>query len=203
MKVVVLNSPSVMDTVAAAFAQMRKKAKTGELMKYASLFRQIKDYPKKGILFEDITTYWKDAGAFAYSIDAIADNFQNLGITKVVGLEARGFVIAAPVAYKLRAGFIPIRKPGKLPSETISRAYDLEYGQNILEMHKDAVEEGDTVLICDDILATGGTLEAAEQMILELGGKIAGVGLVSELVFLHGRDKLQTKNIFALYQVQS
>jgi adenine phosphoribosyltransferase len=171
-------------------------------MKYVSLFRQIPDYPKEGILFEDITTYWKDPEALAYSIKEIAKNFENKGITKVIGLEARGFVIAAPVAIALNAGFIPIRKPGKLPAEKISRSYDLEYGQSTLEMHKDAIEAGDKVLICDDILATGGTLSAAESMILELGGEIVGIAIVSELGFLKGRDKLNTKNIYALYQVQ-
>ncbi len=172
-------------------------------MDYSSLFRQIKDYPKEGILFEDVTTYWKDADAFAYSISKIVEYFSNKGINKVVGLEARGFVIAAPVAIGLHAGFIPIRKPGKLPAELISRSYALEYGENHLELHKDAISPGDKVLICDDILATGGTLEASEQMILELGGEIVGIGLLSELTFLKGREKLSTKDIFSLYQVQA
>lgn len=171
-------------------------------MDYSILFRQIKDYPKKGIVFEDVTTYWKNAEAFAYSIKTIADYFRNKGITKVVGVEARGFVLAAPIAIELQAGFIPVRKPGKLPAETITRSYDLEYGQNTLELHKDAIQKGDIVLICDDILATGGTLEATEQMILELGGELCGIGLLSELVFLNGREKLITKDIFSLYQVQ-
>lgn len=171
-------------------------------MEYASLFRQIPDYPKKGILFEDVTTYWKDPEAFAYSIDKFVEQFKSQGITKVVGLEARGFVMAAPVAYALKAGFIPIRKPNKLPAETISRSYDLEYGQNVLEIHKDAISKGDKVLICDDILATGGTLAAAEEMIIELGGDIVGIAILSELSFLNGRDKLQTKNIYSMYTVQ-
>lgn len=171
-------------------------------MNYASLFRQIPDYPKKGILFEDVTTFWKDSEAFAYSIDKIVEQFKDLGIQKVVGLEARGFVIAAPVAYQLKAGFVPVRKPNKLPAEVISRSYDLEYGQNILEIHKDAISVGEKVLICDDILATGGTLEASEQMIQELGGELVGIAILSELTFLQGREKLQTDNIYSIYQVQ-
>ncbi len=172
-------------------------------MKYSSLFRQIKNYPTEGILFEDVTTYWKDADAFAYSITQIIEHFKNKGITKIVGLEARGFVIAAPVAVGLHVGFVPIRKPGKLPAELISRSYSLEYGENSLEIHKDAIDVGDKVLICDDILATGGTLEAAEQMVLELGGELVGIGLLSELTFLKGRDKLCSKDIYSLYQVQN
>ncbi len=171
-------------------------------MKYASLFRQIPDYPKKGILFEDITTYWKDADALAYSIEQIVEHFKNQGITKVVGLEARGFVIATPVAIALKAGFVPVRKPGKLPAEKISRSYSLEYGENVLEMHKDAITKDDKVLICDDILATGGTMIAAEEMVTELGGTIVGVAVVSELSFLNGRDKLHTKEVFSIYNVQ-
>lgn len=172
-------------------------------MKYASLFRQIKNYPKEGILFEDVTTYWKNAEAFAFSINTLVQYFKDKGITKVVGVEARGFVLAAPIAIALNTGFIPVRKPGKLPAEIISRSYDLEYGQNVLEMHKDAISEGDKVLICDDILATGGTLEATEQMVLELGGEIVGIAILSELIFLNGRSKLMTKDIFSLYQVQA
>ncbi len=171
-------------------------------MKYKSLFRQIPDYPKPGILFEDVTTYWKDSNAFAYSIEKMSEHFKNQNINKVIGLEARGFVIAAPLAIQLNAGFVPVRKPNKLPSEVVSRSYELEYGQNTLEMHKDAISKGDKVLICDDILATGGTLQAAEQMVQELGGEIVGIALLSELTFLKGREKLQTKEIFALYQVQ-
>ncbi|MGL5956878.1 MAG: adenine phosphoribosyltransferase [Brevinema sp.] len=171
-------------------------------MKYSSLFRQIPDYPEKGILFEDVTTYWKDPDAFSYSIHKLAEHFKDYGINKVVGLEARGFVIAAPIAVILHAGFVPVRKPGRLPAEKISRSYTLEYGQNTLEMHKDAISKGDKVLLCDDVLATGGTLEAAESMIGELGGEIVGVALLTELVFLKGREKLHTKEIVSLYHVQ-
>ncbi|MGL4676282.1 MAG: adenine phosphoribosyltransferase [Brevinema sp.] len=171
-------------------------------MKYSSLFRQIPDYPKKGILFEDVTTYWKDPDAFSYSIHAFTEHFKDFGINKVVGLEARGFVIAAPIAVSLHAGFVPIRKPGKLPAETISQSYVLEYGENTLELHKDAISLGDKILLCDDVLATGGTLEAAESLIQELGGEVVGIALLMEVVFLNGREKIRTKEIFSLYQVQ-
>lgn len=172
------------------------------MIKYADLFRKVQDYPKPGILFEDVTTYWKDPDAFAYSVKEIANYFKNVSISKVVGIEARGFVLAAPIAFLLHAGFVPIRKPGKLPAEFITRTYALEYGDNTLELHKDAIVEGDKVLICDDILATGGTIEVVEEMIAELGGEVVGIGILSELSFLKGREKLQSNNIFSLYQVQ-
>ncbi|MGL4388851.1 MAG: adenine phosphoribosyltransferase [Brevinema sp.] len=171
-------------------------------MDYSSLFRKINDYPIPGIVFEDVTTFWKDGAAFADSITKITEYFKDKGITKVIGLEARGFVIAAPVAFALGVGFIPVRKPRKLPAPTISEAYSLEYGENILEMHIDAITPADKVLICDDILATGGTLNATEKLIQRLGGTVEGIGLLSELVFLNGRQKLTTKDIFVLYQVQ-
>ncbi|MGL4563238.1 MAG: adenine phosphoribosyltransferase [Brevinema sp.] len=171
-------------------------------MNYSSLFRKIQDYPIPGIVFEDVTTFWKDGAAFADSIQKIVDYFKNRGITKVVGLEARGFVIAAPVAFALGIGFVPVRKPNKLPAERISESYSLEYGENILEMHIDAIDPSDKVLICDDILATGGTLHATENLITRLGGTVEGIGILSELVFLNGRSKLSTKDILTLYQVQ-
>jgi len=169
-------------------------------MDYSLLFRQIPDYPIKGIIFEDVTTYWKNADAFAYGMNELANYFANRGINKVVGLEARGFVMAAPIALLLHAGFIPVRKSGKLPSDIISQSYELEYGHNTIEIHKDAIEKGDKILICDDILATGGTLKATEQLITQLGGVIEGIALLSELIFLNGRLKLETKDIFSLYQ---
>ncbi|MGL4394332.1 MAG: adenine phosphoribosyltransferase [Brevinema sp.] len=171
-------------------------------MDYSSLFRKVNDYPIPGIVFEDVTTFWKDGAAFAYSIDKIVEHFKNKGITKVVGLEARGFVVGAAVAYALGVGFVPVRKPKKLPAETISESYSLEYGENVLEMHLDAISADDKVLICDDILATGGTLEAAEKLVKRLGGSLEGIALLSELVFLNGRKRLTTEDILVLYQVQ-
>lgn len=171
-------------------------------MDYSQLFRKINDYPIPGVVFEDVTTYWKNADAFAYSIEKIVEHFKDRGITKVVGLESRGFVVAAPVAFALHAGFVPVRKPNKLPSKTIAQAYSLEYGQNILEIHTDALSSEDKVLICDDILATGGTIEATEKLVTTLGATIEGVALLSELVFLNGRARLTTKDILTLYQVQ-
>ncbi|MGL4367040.1 MAG: adenine phosphoribosyltransferase [Brevinemataceae bacterium] len=170
-------------------------------MDYQSLFRKIKDYPIEGIVFEDVTTFWKDPEAFSFSINKLADYFKDRGINKVAALEARGFVIGAPIALLLGAGFVPLRKPGKLPAEVISESYSLEYGKNQIEVHKDAFQSGDNVLICDDILATGGTLRASESLITRLGAEIAGIAILSELTFLDGRSRLSTEDIYSLYQV--
>lgn len=159
-------------------------------MDYKSIIRDVPDFPKEGILFKDLTTLWKDPSALKQSIDDIVAEFKGKGITKVVGAESRGFITAVPVAIALGAGFVPIRKPGKLPAETISRSYTLEYGTNTVEIHKDAIEKGDKVLICDDLLATGGTAAAMVELIEELGGEIVASSFIIELDFLKGREKL-------------
>lgn len=171
-------------------------------MSYYSLIRKIPDYPIKGIMFEDITTLWKNPEAFAKTIQEIADFFREYQITKVVGLEARGFVVAAPIAMILGAGFAPIRKEGKLPYEKLSRTYRLEYAETVVEIHRDAISTQDRVLICDDILATGGTLEAGIQLVKELQGQIIGVGVLLELTYLKGREKLSADQIFSVFKTE-
>jgi adenine phosphoribosyltransferase len=152
--------------------------------------RDIPDFPKPGVAFKDITPLLADPVAFSTAVDAIVVSFGRGTIDKVVGIEARGFIIAAPVAYHFGAGFIPLRKPGKLPYETVSEAYELEYGTESLELHTDAFDPGDRVLIVDDVLATGGTARAAANLVEQAGGKVSGLAFVIELEFLHGREKL-------------
>ena len=160
--------------------------------------RNIPDFPKPGILFRDVTTLIQDKAAFKKSVDLLAKKYKNLKIDKVVGVEARGFIFGAAVAYKIGAGFVPVRKKGKLPHETISTTYELEYGTDTLEIHKDAVTPGEKVLIIDDLLATGGTVEAVIQLVKQLGGKIGGIGFVIELVDLNGKDKFKEYPIYSL-----
>lgn len=152
--------------------------------------RSIPDFPKPGILFRDITTALKDAETLKQMIDFICDNFQGEKIDYIVGLESRGFIFGMPIAYKLDAGFIPIRKPNKLPGKTLKEAYTLEYGIDSLEIHEDALQPGDKVLIIDDLLATGGTCAAACNLVTRTGAEIIGCAFVIELVDLKGRDKL-------------
>ena len=152
--------------------------------------RDIKDFPKKGIIFRDITTVIKDADAFKYVIDYFYDMFKDDKIDYVAAIESRGYIFGAPLAYKLDAGFIVIRKPGKLPAEVERVSYDLEYGTDSLEIHKDAIEPGKRVLLVDDLLATGGTICASCQLIEKLGGKTAGIAFMIELSDLNGREKL-------------
>ena len=152
--------------------------------------RDIPDFPKPGVTFKDITPLLADPVAFSTAVDAIVVSFGRGTIDKVVGIEARGFIIAAPVAYHFGAGFIPLRKPGKLPYETVSEAYELEYGSETLELHVDAFSEGDRVLIVDDVLATGGTAQAACNLVERAGGKVAGLAFVIELEFLKGSERL-------------
>jgi adenine phosphoribosyltransferase len=158
-----------------------------DLKKY---IREVPDWPKKGILFRDITPLLGNAEAFRAAVDAMADDYGGAGIQYVVGVEARGFILGAAVAAKLNVGFIPVRKKGKLPSRTVSVAYDLEYGTNTVEIHKDAVSAGAKVLMVDDLLATGGTIKASCELIERLGGKIAGVVFLIELTELGGIKKL-------------
>lgn len=152
--------------------------------------RSIPDFPKPGILFRDITTALKDADTLRKMIDFICEEFKNEKIDYVVGLESRGFIFGMPVAYNLNAGFIPIRKPNKLPAKTLKETYALEYGTDTLEMHEDALKSGDKVLILDDLLATGGTCSAACNLVIRAGAEIVGCGFVIELVDLNGKDKL-------------
>ena len=163
-----------------------------------SLIREIPDYPEPGILFYDITPVMADPGAFARLLDALTEPFASQGITKVAGIEARGFTLAAPVAEKLGAGFVPIRKPGKLPFEVKSRSYDLEYGSDALEVHVDAFHESDRALIVDDVIATGGTASAAIDLVRQLGAEIVGFSVFVELGFLNGKHVLDGVPFHAL-----
>jgi adenine phosphoribosyltransferase len=160
--------------------------------------RDVPDFPKPGIIFKDITPLLKNPRAFHESIELLTKEAHNLGITGVVGIEARGFVFGAAVAYRLGVGFVPIRKPCKLPYETISESYLLEYGSDTLEIHKDALQEGDRVIIVDDLLATGGTMQAAVRLVEKTGAKASGVFFVVELSFLSGREKLRGSNVLSL-----
>lgn len=164
----------------------------------------IVDYPKPGVVFKDITTLLKDPDGFEATIDAIVEHFKDAGVTKVVGAEARGFMIGAPVAYRLHAGFVPARKPGKLPREVRSESYDLEYGSDELQIHADAIEPDDVVLIVDDLVATGGTAEAQVKLIKQFGATLAGMGFLMELAFLNPRQaiaKVTDADVFSLVQV--
>ena len=154
------------------------------------LIREIPDFPKKGILFYDITTLLKDNVGFAALIDALSEHYLDKKIDLVLGMEARGFIFAPALAYRLNAGFIPVRKPGKLPAATTRYDYALEYGTNTLEIHKDAIQKGERVIIVDDLLATGGTAEATTKLATALGAEVVGLGFVVELDFLNGRQKL-------------
>ncbi len=162
------------------------------------LIREIPDFPKKGILFYDITTLLKDKAGYATLIDQLAEHYIGKQVDLILGMEARGFIFGPALAYRLNAGFVPVRKPGKLPAATARVEYDLEYGSNALEVHKDAIEKGQRVLIVDDLLATGGTAQATAQLATTLGAQIAGLGFVVELDFLKGRDKLKPYDVFSL-----
>jgi adenine phosphoribosyltransferase len=164
------------------------------------LIREVPDFPKPGILFYDITTLLKDPAGLRGVIDGLKDHYRETKVDVVLGIEARGFIFAPALAYALGAGFVPVRKPKKLPAETVSVTYDLEYGTDTLEMHKDAVSGGARVLIVDDLLATGGTAAAAARMVESVGGQVAGVGFVVELTFLHGRSRLAGREVFSLLQ---
>lgn len=152
--------------------------------------RNIQDFPKQGILFRDITTALKDKQTLRMMVDFLCEQFKNQKIDYVVGMESRGFIFGMPVAYNLNAGFIPVRKPNKLPAKTIKETYELEYGTDSLEIHEDALKQGDKVLILDDLLATGGTAAAACNLVTKAGGEIVGCGFVIELNDLNGREKL-------------
>jgi adenine phosphoribosyltransferase len=162
------------------------------------LIREVPDFPKPGILFYDITTLLKDRKGLAMLIDALAEHYIDKKIDLVLGMEARGFIFGPALAYRLNAGFIPVRKPGKLPAATTKYDYALEYGTNTLEIHKDAIQKGQRVIIVDDLLATGGTAEATAKLAESLGADIAGMGFVVELDFLNPRAKLGKYDVFSL-----
>ena len=164
------------------------------------LIREVPDFPKPGILFYDITTLLKDKRGLRGVIDGLKYHYGEAQVDVVLGIEARGFIFAPALAYALGAGFVPVRKPKKLPAATVSVTYDLEYGTDTLEMHKDAVGVGTRVLIVDDLLATGGTAAATARMVREAGGTVAGIGFVVELTFLNGRRKLAEYDVFSLLQ---
>src|SRR3954471_20552255 len=157
--------------------------------------RDIPDFPKPGVVFKDITPLLADVDAFRFTIDAIADHFAGQTVDKVLGIEARGFITAAPVAYRFGAGFVPVRKAGKLPWEIEKEEYELEYGTDLLEIHRDAVAPGERVLIVDDVIATGGTAAATARLVERLGGQVVGFAFVIELGPLNGRKKIDGYNI--------
>ena len=163
-----------------------------------ALIRDVEDFPNPGITFKDITPLLADPEAFSTVVDTIVVRFGRGNVDKVAGIEARGFIVAAPVAYHFNAGFVPVRKAGKLPWESKAEDYDLEYGTATLEIHADAFEPGERVLIVDDVLATGGTARATVNLVERLGGKVIGVACIIELSFLHGRDKLGDVDFFSL-----
>lgn len=176
--------------------QQSKPAPNCESLK--KLIREVPDFPKPGILFYDITTLLKDRLGFAKLIDALTAHYLNKDIDLVLGIEARGFIFGPALAYRLNAGFVPVRKPKKLPAETVKWTYDLEYGQDTLEIHKDAIQRGQRVIIVDDLLATGGTAQATAELARSLGADICGLGFVVELDFLKGRDKLSQYDVMSL-----
>jgi adenine phosphoribosyltransferase len=160
--------------------------------------RDIKDFPTEGILFKDITTLLKDGPAFRYVIDAFVQQYQAERVDVVVGIESRGFIMGGAIAHQLKAGFVPVRKLGKLPGKTIEVEYELEYGRDALAVHEDAIRPGQRVLVVDDLLATGGTMAATLRLIRQLGGEVVGVAFMIELAFLHGRDKLKEQKLHSL-----
>lgn len=165
-----------------------------------TVIRDVPDFPKKGIIFKDITTLLARGDIFQKVIDQIVDHYAKKKIQKVVGIESRGFIFGAPIAYKLKAGVVPIRKKGKLPYKTVSATYALEYGTDTLEMHEDAIKPGTKVLIVDDLLATGGTAKATAELVEKVGGKIVGFAFLIELAFLKGRENLKKYDILSLIQ---
>ena len=169
-------------------------------MDLKSHIRHVPDFPKAGILFYDITTLLRDPQGFRIAIDLLSMPYVDQHIDVVVGIESRGFILGGPVAERIGAGFVPIRKPGKLPSKSVRESFDLEYGQDAIEIHEDAVEKGQRVLIVDDVLATGGTAQAATQLVKKLGGEIHGLAFLIEPLFLDGKAKLAGQNVYSVLQ---
>lgn len=172
-------------------------------MDLKKLIRDVPNFPKDGIIFKDITTLLSDSKGLSGAAEELHNLAKNKGITKVAGIESRGFILGGMVAEKLNAGFIPIRKPGKLPAEKISENYSLEYGTDSIEIHKDAIQPGDKVLLHDDLLATGGTMEAACKLVEKLGGQVVQISFLIELNFLKGRDKLNGYDVRSVIQYDS
>lgn len=170
---------------------------------FKKFIRNVPDFPKKGIVFRDITTLLKNKTAYRQVIEILYDHYKDRSVEVVVGIEARGFLLASSLAYKLGVGVVPVRKPGKLPSETLQVEYDLEYGTDALEIHRDAIVEGQRVLIVDDLLATGGTVAATCEMVEKLGGQIVGIAFLIELDFLKGREKIGGYELLSLIHYQS
>jgi adenine phosphoribosyltransferase len=171
-------------------------------MNLEKLIRDVPNFPKQGIIFKDITTLLKDSAGLNGALNALYELAKNKGITKVAGIESRGFILGGALAQKLNAGFVPIRKPNKLPAETISACYDLEYGTDKIEIHKDAIIPGDKVLLHDDLLATGGTMEAAIKLIEQLGGEVVQISFIIELDFLNGKEKIKNYDVHSLIHYQ-
>jgi adenine phosphoribosyltransferase len=171
-----------------------------EIEQIKALIRDVPDFPEPGIVFKDITPVLSDPMAFSTITDMIGVHFGRGNVDKVVGIEARGFILASPVAYHFNAGFVPIRKQGKLPWQTIEEEYALEYGTSTIEVHSDAVKPGERILIVDDVLATGGTARAAASLVEQIGGKVCGIACLIELGFLKGRDKLEGYELFTLIE---
>lgn len=167
-------------------------------MDLKSYVRDIPDWPKQGVVFKDITPLLGNKDSFKYAIDSIANHYKGKQIDMILGAEARGFILASALAYKMGCGFVPARKPGKLPYNTLSAEYDLEYGTDTLEMHEDAIKPNDRVLVVDDLIATGGTAAAKVKLVEQLGGKVVGIAFLIELAFLNGRDKLNNYDIYSL-----
>jgi len=165
-----------------------------------SKIREVQDFPKEGINFKDITTLLKDKAAFQYVVDQMSKQLEDLEIDIIVGPEARGFIMGTPVAYKIGAGFVPVRKPNKLPAETLSYEYELEYGTDSIEIHKDAIQKGQRVAIVDDLLATGGTVLATTKLIEELGGEVVSINFLMVLSFLNGKDLLKNYKVESLIE---
>ena len=172
-------------------------------MELSKLIRSVPDFPKEGIVFRDITTLLQNPEGFRYALDQLTDLAKDEGITKVIGIESRGFIFGGALAERLGAGFVPVRKPGKLPAAKISESYVLEYGTDSIEMHTDAIEEGDKILLHDDLLATGGTMKAACGLLEKLGAEIAQISFLIELTFLNGKDKLKDYEVHSLVKYDS
>jgi adenine phosphoribosyltransferase len=169
-----------------------------ELSELRAKIRDIRDFPTEGVLFKDITTLLKDGPAFGFVVDRLADRYRDQRVAIVVGIESRGFIFGGAVAHQIDAGFVPVRKLGKLPSKTIEVEYELEYGRDALAIHEDAIRAGQRVLVVDDLIATGGTMAATLRLVEQLGGVVVGVAVLIELAFLHGRDKLRAYPLHSL-----
>ncbi len=169
-------------------------------MDLKKFIRDVPDFPQKGVMFRDITTLIKESAAFKYVIDSVVNKYKNAKIDKVVSIEARGYIFGGAIAYNLGCGIVPVRKLGKLPAETVKMEYDLEYGKNIIEIHKDSISKGERVLIFDDVLATGGTMLAACKLVESLGGNVVACAFVANLTYLSGSSKLKDYEVYSLVE---